>query len=204
VGANDESYEEKLLQRIWDKTDRSDPDGCWLFSGGTSTNGYPLIYAHRKMKRVRNVIWRTLLKRHVKWNHRVVSTCDNRTCVNPDHLVMKDIDAIMREYHMKQRPAARETRKALLAIARRRIKPTPDEAAASIARFDRLLEHKVAEAEKAKATEAKATEARSVPAPAPAEKTHEEVVTEWEKKKADFYESYIRGRVEKAKAVSHG
>lgn len=60
-------------------------NGCWEWNGGKNSDGYPCVCLNGKQYRVSRVIYAytytdpgKLIVRH---------TCDNPSCVNPDHLI---------------------------------------------------------------------------------------------------------------------
>lgn len=74
-------------ERFWAKVDRSEPAGCWPWLGAPNDSGYgrlriagQLVRAHRlSYELAHGPIPDDLVVRH---------TCDNPSCVNPQHLII--------------------------------------------------------------------------------------------------------------------
>jgi hypothetical protein len=77
-----------VMERFWPKVDRSDPDGCWLWTGSTSSgygqmssrHGHPPLAAHR-------VAYENLVGPIAPGLH-VCHHCDTPACVRPGHLFL--------------------------------------------------------------------------------------------------------------------
>jgi hypothetical protein len=74
-----------LEDRFWSKVQRS--DGCWLWTGASTWQGYGLIHHHgrRGMVSVHRLSW-TIANGGIPAGLQVLHRCDNPPCVNPDHL----------------------------------------------------------------------------------------------------------------------
>ena len=81
------NFEQKVIDRFWTKVLKS--DGCWLWQAARCRDGYGLYSirqngigkqykAHRFVKMSQGEI--------IPSGYVVLHTCDNPSCVNPDHL----------------------------------------------------------------------------------------------------------------------
>ena len=100
-----------INERNWQKYLDPQASGCINHTGGKHAQGYRMCSAIRKsdnkkiMTVVHRVAMRMKLGRAIDSNEFVIHSCDNDSCVNPDHLVLGD--AHTRNAFMKQRGTQR-------------------------------------------------------------------------------------------------
>lgn len=83
VGESDKAFE----QRFWAKVDKSDPEGCWLWTAATLTSGVPygMTSVARRGQLAHRVAYE-LAKGPIPEGMCVLHSCGTPTCVRPDHL----------------------------------------------------------------------------------------------------------------------
>jgi hypothetical protein len=81
AGTSKQDLEHRLLSKV-DKN----PNGCWNWTGATS-HGYGAIQMWPLVKRAHRVMYEHLIGPIPK-GKLLRHTCDNKRCVNPDHLLI--------------------------------------------------------------------------------------------------------------------
>ena len=76
------SIEDRLLSRIVESS-----EGCLLFIGPKTGNGYGVIGYEKRQDYVHRVVWK-LNNGPIKEGYCVLHTCDNPACCNIDHLLL--------------------------------------------------------------------------------------------------------------------
>jgi len=92
------------VKRFWDKVDKS--GNCWLWTAGKDKDGYGLIKFNGRQHRAHRVVL-LLDGCDIPSGMLVCHTCDNPSCVNPDHLWIGTNDDNMADMHKKSRHVSR-------------------------------------------------------------------------------------------------
>lgn len=74
-----------IAVRLWERVDRSVPDGCWPWTGARLPRGYGCFSFGNKQVRTHRVSYE-LHYGPIPTGASVLHHCDNPPCVRPDHL----------------------------------------------------------------------------------------------------------------------
>lgn len=93
---------EPLETRFWRFVEKT--DSCWNWAGGKAGNGYGCVGAGDGSAYVltHRAAW-MLTNGPIPDGMWVLHTCDNRLCVNPDHLYLGDRSQNMKDAHERGR-----------------------------------------------------------------------------------------------------
>lgn len=80
-----EVFGPEVVSRFMSKVDKTET--CWNFTGGISTTGYGNFWFNNKSNGAHKIAY-LMFNGEVEEGMVVRHTCDNKKCVNPDHLIL--------------------------------------------------------------------------------------------------------------------
>jgi len=93
---------EKVVQRFWSKVDISMEDECWEWKAGFYRDGYGGFHILNKSFKAHRVAW-MIIHGEIPDGLCVCHKCDNKRCVNPEHLFLGTITDNNRDMVQKKR-----------------------------------------------------------------------------------------------------
>jgi hypothetical protein len=79
----------RLPRKFWDLVEPR-ANGCWIYFGGYTGDGYGAFYLTKKQDRVHRLAFAHLV-RPIESGESIVHTCGDRRCVNIKHLYAKEV-----------------------------------------------------------------------------------------------------------------
>lgn len=81
-------------------------DGCWIWNAATDRNGYG-VFSYNGKRETSSRISYIFYKGSISNGLHVLHTCDNPSCVNPDHLFLGTNKDNVEDRKAKNRPVGR-------------------------------------------------------------------------------------------------
>ena len=82
--------------------------GCWLWTGPIGTRGYGQLDVACKTHAAHRLSW-LVYRGEIPAEMHVLHKCDNRLCINPDHLFLGDQNTNMKDMKSKGRARNQHT-----------------------------------------------------------------------------------------------
>ena len=95
-----------LAQRFWSKVQKSDDNGCWLWTAAKTRHGYGVTSTHLQKSAKAHRVSLELSGIQVPSEKLVLHRCDTPSCVNPAHLFIGTVQDNVRDRQAKGRGRA--------------------------------------------------------------------------------------------------
>ena len=89
-------------KNFWNKVNKKGTDDCWEWSGSCSCWGYGILIIKTRPMRAHRVSWE-IHNGPIPADLCVLHKCDNRKCVNPNHLWLGTNEENTQDRHKKHR-----------------------------------------------------------------------------------------------------
>lgn len=114
-----------LIMRMQERTRKTET--CWLWTGRKIHHGYGQIGYYKKNLLAHRVAWMIIHQNHIPAGKYICHSCDNTSCVNPEHLFIGTQFENIQDRQKKERQARGEkngssklTKKEIIEIRKKR------------------------------------------------------------------------------------
>ena len=83
------AYNWTINRRFWKWVDKTAPNGCWLWTRGTTAAGYGVLTINYKITYAHRLSWE-IANGPIPDKAHILHHCDIPNCVNPTHLFLGD------------------------------------------------------------------------------------------------------------------
>lgn len=97
------------LQSLWRFVKKGEPDECWPWTGGLSSNGYGKARVYNRSTRLAHVLIFEAAT-GIKPKENVLHSCNNKPCCNPKHLFEGTTTENQIHHVLTQQPARSNTK----------------------------------------------------------------------------------------------
>lgn len=92
----------KFAERFWARVNKHS-SGCWIWQGSHNELGYGLIRIDKKVYRAHRIAWELTHGTRIPKGKQVCHSCDNPSCVRPEHLWLGNMSSNILDCSMKGR-----------------------------------------------------------------------------------------------------
>jgi hypothetical protein len=100
-------HPDQLEDRFWFDVDKGEKDECWKWTGALESTGYGQFKRDGKRYQSNRYSW--MIHNGEIGDNLVLHTCDNRACVNPNHLYLGDYSDNMNDMWERDRHSIPES-----------------------------------------------------------------------------------------------
>ncbi len=101
-------YTDEFINRFWEKVDNREKEECWNWQGAIQSKGYGSVGISKKKSALAHRIAYEITNGEIPNGLMVLHKCDNRRCINPNHLYLGTHQDNMKDMVERDRQARGE------------------------------------------------------------------------------------------------